>query len=482
MKITTTTYGVIIGTRGFFNSALAREARTQLLRRLDSLGYDRVILPEDATPTGAVETLADARRCADLFQKERPRMDGIVVCLPNFGDELGIVNTLKLARLDLPVLVQACDDDNDRVDLDHRRDAFCGKLSVCNNLYQYGIPFTDTTYHTCDIGSDDFARDLDRFARVCRVVKGLRNARIGAIGARPTAFQTMRASEKLLQASGITVVTVDQSDIFAAAHRIADDRPELKQRLLEIREHGHIPENISAEVVKRQAKYGLAAEDWMRVNEVDCAAIQCWTSIQQNYGCAACLTMSMLGDRLIPCACEVDIAGVLSMYALVLASGNPAAILDWNNNYGQDRGKCVCTHCSNYPRGFMGNPVEISNLDVLGKTLGAENCFGAIKGKVKAGDMTYFRISTDDRKGRIKCYVGEGRFTDDPYGMDGGIAVAEVAQLPSLLKYLCREGFEHHVAMVRGHWEPVVGEAVTSYLGWDIYQHPSNISSAAASK
>ena len=177
----------------------------------------------------------------------------------------------------------------------------------------------------------------------------------------------------------------------------ADDRTELQQRLEEIREYGHIPKSIPAEHVTRQAKYGLAVEDWMRANEIDCAGIQCWTSIQQNYGCAACLTMSMLGERLIPCACEVDVAGVLSMYALVLASGNPAAILDWNNNYAEDRGKCVCTHCSNYPRGFMGNPVEISNLDVLGKTLGPENCFGAIKGKVKAGDMTYFRLSTDDR-------------------------------------------------------------------------------------
>ena len=472
MKPPTTTFGVIVGTRGFFNPALAADGRGQLLRQLEALGYQYVILPEAATPTGVVESLADAQQCARLFQQERERIDGIIVCLPNFGDELGIVNVLSLARLDVPILVQACDDHNDWVDVDHRRDAFCGKISVCNNLYQYGIPFTDTTTHTCALGSVALARDLDSFARVCRVAKGLRRARVGAIGARPAAFQTMRASEKLLQASGITVVTVDQSDIFAAAGRIADGQPELQQRLEEIRAYGRIPKSIPAGHVTRQAKYGLAVEEWMRVNEIDCAGIQCWTSIQQNYGCAACLTMSMLGERLIPCACEVDVAGVLSMYALVLASGNPAAILDWNNNYAEDRGKCVCTHCSNYPRGFMGNPVEISNLDVLGKTLGPENCFGAVKGKVKAGEMTFFRLSTDDRAGRIKAYLGEGRFTDDPYGMDGGIAVAEVRDLQGLLKFICRQGFEHHVAMVRGHWAPVIAEAVSQYLRWDLYQHP----------
>jgi L-fucose isomerase-like protein len=473
MNHSSSTFGVIVGTRSFFNPALAVDGRRQLLRQLEALRYEYVILPETATPTGAVESLADAQHCARLFQQERDRIDGIVVCLPNFGDELGIVNALSLARLDVPVLVQACDDDNERVDVHHRRDAFCGKISVCNNLHQYGIPFTDTATHTCALGSAALARDLDSFARVCRVVKGLRRARVGAIGARPTAFQTMRASEKLLQASGISVVTVDQSDIFAAADRIMDDRPELQRRLEEIREYGHIPKQTPAGHVTRQAKYGLAVEDWMRANEIDCTGIQCWTSIQQNYGCAACLTMSMLGERLIPCACEVDIAGVVSMYALVLASGSPAAILDWNNNYAEDRGKCVCTHCSNYPRGFMGNPVEISNLDVLGKTLGPENCFGAIKGKVKAGDMTYFRLSTDDRAGRIKSYLGQGRFTDDPYAMDGGIAVAEVPELPRLLKFICRQGFEHHVAMVRGHWVPVIAEAVSQYLRWELYQHPA---------
>jgi uncharacterized protein YbjT (DUF2867 family) len=55
----------------------------------------------------------------------------------------------------------------------------------------------------------------ENFASVCRVTNGLRNARIGAIGARPAPFHTMRVSEQLLQASGITVVPVDLSEIIA---------------------------------------------------------------------------------------------------------------------------------------------------------------------------------------------------------------------------------------------------------------------------
>lgn len=466
-----TTFGIIIGTRGFFNSELARQGRKDLTALLDKLGYGYVILDEPATPTGSVETIADAQKVADLFIENRQEIDGIIVSLPNFGDEIGVVNAINLAKLDVPVLIQACDDDNDKVSVDERRDAFCGKLSVCNNLYQYNIPYTDTTYHTCKINSKVFEKDIEKFARICRVVRGLTHARVGAIGARPAAFQTMRASEKLLQASGITVVPVDLSEILSAAVRMDDSSPEVKTKIDEMHAYGTIPGHIPKENILKQAKFSLSAENWINENNIDAAAFQCWDSLQQNYGCAACLTMSMLSERLLPSACEVDISGALSMYALALASGNAAAILDWNNNFAEDREKCVCTHCSNYPKSFIQNEIEISNLDVLGATLGPERCFGAIKGKVASGPFTFFRISTDDTSGLIKSYVGEGEFTDDPYGMDGGIAVCQVKNLQTLMKVLCRNGFEHHVAMTRSHVADILLEAVEIYLGWDLYYH-----------
>jgi len=403
--------------------------------------------------------------------KTGKKIDGIIVVLPNFGDELGIVNTIKLAELRVPLLIQAVDDDNDKVDVKSRRDAFCGKLSVCNNLYQYGIPFTDTTYHTCKINSDIFRNDINRFAAICRVVGGLKHARIGAVGARPAAFQTMRTSEKLLQMSGITVVPVDMSEILGEALHIDSQASSLKLKISEIKAYGKIPGSINELKIVAQAKFGIALENWINRNEIDAAGVQCWESIQKNYGCATCVSMSMLGEKLIPCACEVDIAGVISMYMLAMAAGTPPAILDWNNNFGEDRNMCVCTHCSNYPKSFFQNEIEISSLDVLGTTLGQENCFGAVKGKVKAGPLTYFRLSTDDTIGLIRTYLGEGEFTNDPYDMDGGIAVTRIPNLQRLMKYLCKNGFEHHVAMVRGNICDVISEAVETYLGWDLYVH-----------
>jgi L-fucose isomerase-like protein len=462
--------GVLVGTRGFFNAKLAADGRRATLAKLEELGIEAVILPEGATKTQAVETYADAQKCAELFRQNRDRIDGVLVVLPNFGDEVGIASTLSLAKLDVPVLIAAADDDIDKVSVDQRRDAFCGKISVANNLYQYGIKFTDTTFHTYRLDSGEFTKDLKDFAALCRTVKGLRNARIGAIGARPAAFQTMRVSEKLLQASGITVIPLDLSEIFAAAGKPFEEA-RLKTRLDEIGAYGRIPKSILQENILKQAKFGLAVEDWMNKNELDATSIQCWDSLENNYGCAACLTMSMMGEKLIPAACEVDIAGVVSMYALTLAAGSPAAILDWNNNYGEDRDLCVCTHCSNYPKSFMGNEIEISNLDILGKTLGPEKCFGAIKGKVAPGHLTYFRLSSDDRRGQIKTYVGEGEFLDKPFPMDGGIAVTKVDGLQKLMKYVVKNGFEHHVAMVRGNVASIVAEACGNYLEWGVYHH-----------
>ncbi|MDR0419348.1 MAG: fucose isomerase, partial [Prevotellaceae bacterium] len=343
------TFGLIVGTRNIFSAKLGLSAREIVTRKLNKLGYDYVILPESETPSGSLDGYDDAKKYAKLFSDNRDRIDGIIVVLPNFGNEIGIINAIKMANLNVPVLVQATDDENDKVDVHSRRDAFCGKLSVCNNLYQYGIPFTDTTYHTYPLDGELFDNDIHRFGSICRVVTGLRKARIGVIGARPAGFQTVRASEKLLQASGITVIPVDMSEIIGSAQKMDLNVAEVKARVSEIKDYGCIAAGVKDEKVALQARFGVAVENWIAANEIDASAIQCWDSVQKNYGCSTCVTMSMMGEKFKPSACEVDIAGAVSMYTLLLASGNAPALLDWNNNFGDDRNKCVCTHCGNYP-------------------------------------------------------------------------------------------------------------------------------------
>lgn len=386
-----------------------------------------MILSEDDTRHGAVETYEDSKKCAKLFRENSDKIEGILVILPNFGDEVGVVNAVHLANLNVPILVQACDDDLDKMDLSNRRDAFCGKLSVCNNLYQYGIKFTDTKLHTCPIDSDAFTQDIDSFSRVCRVVKGIRTARIGAIGARPGPFQTVRFSEKLLQASGITTCVVDLSEIISAAQKLENSQ-QVSDRVAEIKRYGNIADGIREEKVVKQAKLGLVIEKWLAENECDASGFQCWSSIEENYGCAVCLSMSMMGEKGNPSACEMDVMGALTMYALSLASGEPSGYLDWNNNYMDDRDKCVNIHFSNYPKSFIGKEFEISNLDILGNTIGFDQCFGACKANIVPG-------------------------------------------LQDLMKFICKNGFEHHVTMNRSNVAAVLEEALGKYLGWEVSRH-----------
>lgn len=464
-------FGLIVTTRGFFNPELARQGRKELIQKLENAGYGYVVLNEGDTKFGAVETVEDAKKCARLFIDNREKIDGIIVSAPNFGDEVGVVNSVHLAKLNVPVLVQACDDDLDKMDIEHRRDSFCGKLSICNNLYQYNIKFTNTTLHSCSMDNKDFTSDIEFFARVCSVVKGIKNARIAQIGTRPGPFQTTRYSEKLFQNSGITIVPVDLSEIISAANKL-DVTGKVTEKVSEIKQYGKVSSSIAEENILKSAKLAVTVEKWIEDNDCHAGAMQCWTSIQENYGCAACLPMSMLGESGKPMACETDIPGAVSMYALYLASDSPAGYLDWNNNYTDDRDKCIVIHCSNHPKSFIGTEFEISNLDVLGNALGYDRCFGACKAlQIAPGHMTYAKISTDDVKGKIKMYTGEGEFTDDPVRTAGNPGVCKINNLQGLMDYLCSNGFEHHIAMNRSGSSKVLKEALGKYLGWDIYVH-----------
>jgi len=465
------TFGVLITNRSFFPDHLVSEERSKILQVLKKQGHAAVILAETDTPLGAVMSLSDAKVCASLFASNRALMDGVIVILPNFGDEVAVAETLDRARLDLPVLIVACSDDMNQLELENRRDAFCGKLSVMNNLYQRGIRFTQTSMHTMSINSPAFEAELKTFAGVCRVVKGISHARIGAIGARPDAFHTVRFSEKLLQASGITVSVVDLSEIIIKANRMGkNDR--VAAMMDGIVKYGRVSPDIIKDKLERQARLIITLKDWVKDNECDASAIQCWDSIQNNYGCATCLAMSMMGEEGRPSACEMDVTGAVTMLALTLASGNASAYLDWNNNVGEERNICINLHCSNFPKSFFGHEeIEIGSLDVLGTTLGQENTFGALKGRVAEGPMTFAKITTDDRNGKVKAYIGEGSFGSDTVHTPGGVALCNVPNLQDLLKYMGRNGYEHHVAMNRGLSADILEEAFTNYLGWEVYRH-----------
>ena len=465
----TMTLGMIVGNRGFFPDHLARSGYQDMKAALEKAGVTVVALTEADSKFGAVESRQEAARCAALFAKHRDTIDGIVVTLPNFGDERAIADTLRLAGLSVPVLIQATPDTPSRMSIRDRRDSFCGKMSACNNLAQYGIPYSLTSLHTEQPQSDTFQKDLEWFLAVCRVVKGVRRLRIGALGARPAAFNTVRYSEKILEANGISVETLDLSEVLGRIARMKDGDPAAQGKLAAIRRYISV-QGIPDAALLKMAKLGAVIDGWMKETEVTISAIQCWTSLEEYFGVVPCTVMSMMSNDGLSSACEVDIAGVVGMHALQLASETPSALLDWNNNYADDPDKAVCFHCSNLPKHFF-NDVRMDFQEIIAGTVGKENTFGTCVGRVKSGPMSFARFSTDDRQGKIRGYVGEGVFTDDPLETFGGAGVVRIPQMQKLLRHICENGFEHHVAANFSTVASAVHEAASRYLGWDIYWH-----------
>jgi L-fucose isomerase-like protein len=463
------TLGVIVGNRGFFPGHLARTGREEMLRALAEEGIDAIALTPDESTHGAVESRGEAKACAELFRRNGDKIAGIVVTLPNFGDERAVAETLRLSGLNVPVLIHATADDPAKMGIDFRRDAFCGKMSVCNVLTQYGIPYTLTSLHTQRPESEGFRADLRQFVATCRVARGLKRARIGAIGARPAAFKTVRYSEKILEASGIAVEPIDLSEILGRIDKLASDDPHVRAKVEEMQEYTTTTD-IPPEALTKMAKLGLVIDRWMQEADVTVSAVQCWTSLEEFFGVVPCTIMSMMSNANMPSACEVDVCGTISMYALTLASQTPSALLDWNNNYGEDPNKAVCFHCSNLPKDFFDD-TRMDYQAIIAGTVGRENTYGTIVGKVRPSPMTFARFSTDDRTGRIRGYVGEGRFTDDPLKTFGGAGVVEIPKLQELLRFICANGFEHHVAGNMSTVADAVHEATTRYLGWDIQRH-----------
>jgi len=468
------TFGLLVGNRGFFPAHLCDSGRKEIISVLEKNGIGVVALPTTATKFGAVESLDDAQKCADLFKQNAGKIDGILVTLPNFGDERGVANAIRWSGLRVPVLVHAFGDDPKMMTIKDRRDSFCGKMSVCNNLHQYNIPFTLTRRHTVGPDHKSFQQDLEDFVVTCRVVKALNNLRIGALGARPTAFNTVRYSEKLLEQSGISIETLDLFELFGRVGKIKDGDAAVEAKLKEIQNYV-VAQSIPPVALLKMAKFGVAVDQWMKDTRLNATAIQCWTAMEEFFGVVPCTLMSMMSNMRMSSACEVDIMGTVAMYAMAQASGKPSALVDWNNNYGEDPDKGVVFHCSNLPKDVFvekgeGAPV-MDYQEIIAGTVGKENTYGTIVGRVKAAPFTYLRVSTDDFAGKIRAYVGEGELTDDLLNTFGGYGVVRIPNFQKLLRYICENGFEHHVAINPTRVCAGVKEALSKYLGWEVYHH-----------
>jgi L-fucose isomerase-like protein len=460
-----TTFAVFFGNRGFFPASLQAGARAQMTAALKACGHKALMMEPGATRHGAVETPAEGEKFAAFLARNRGKFSGVILSLPNFGDETGAIAALR--DCGVPILIQAFPDELDKMAPALRRDAFCGKFSIMDVFVQYGLPFTILPPHTAHPGSAAFAAQLDYFDRLCRVAGGLKRFTVGSVGARTSAFKTVRIDEIALQKHGITMETYDLSAVFAAVAAIKAGDTALKAKARTLRQYS-CWKGTPARAFDQLVRLGVVLDRLVEADGLDCLAVRCWVEMQQQLGISPCVLLSEMNERGIPVACEVDVGNAIMMRALHLATGGAPACLDWNNNYGDEADKCILFHCGPVPASLMTARGEIQDHAILANAVGKGKSFGCNVGRIAPNPFTYGSLLTRD--GKLHCYLGEGRFTADPVQADffGCAGVAEIPGLQAKLQTIGYQGHRHHVSVAAGWAAAPAGEAMSKYLGYEV--------------
>ena len=459
-----TTFALYFGNRGFFPETLIAAAREETESALHQIGIDTISLAPEATRFGAVETAAEGRVYAEFLKKNEGKFDGVILVLPNFGDENGASEALKNAHV--PIYILAYPDEIDKMDFLHRRDAFCGKFSIMDVFTQFGIPFTAWPPHTLSPRDAEFAAQMKEFAAVCRIVKALRNCRIGAIGARPTLFKTIRFDEVALQKFGITTEVFDNSDLLVRVEKLRDDAPEVTAKVARFNGYSDFSAVPAAKLLEL-AKVSVAIDQLIAEKELSAIGLRCWSDLQETIKLSPCVILGELNDRGIPAACELDMCNAIAMLALHAASGESPACLDWNNNYPGDPESCILFHCGSTARSLMRSQGRVIDHPMFAKSLGAGCGYGCHVGFIRPMDFTFSSITTKD--GKICFYSGEGAFDERPLG-EGYFGCGGAARIENLQRKLTAigyGGYRHHVSVTPGRWQRALDEALTRYLGYE---------------
>ncbi len=457
------TFALAFANRSFMPGELIYAAREEMTKAVREAGYECILMDRDATRFGGIETREEGLRYAEWLKKHEGKYDGVIFSMPIFADENGAVTALRDAGV--PILMQAYPDEIGKMDFAHRRDAYCGKFSVTDVFTQYGAPFTVLKPHVVHPLSDKFRENLRDFAAICRVVNGMKRFNLGCIGARTTAFKTVRFDEIALQKYGINVESFDLSEVFDKIAAKKDDDPAVIRKIDHLKDYTDFSQ-VPAMNILNLGKLAVVIDEYIEEYRLDALALRCWNEMEAHLRICPCVILSELNDRGIVASCEIDMCSAVSMRAMSLATEKPAAVLDWNNNYGEDEDKVVLFHCGPVAQSLMTCKGIVTNHKMFDKTDPGSG-WGCNEGRIKAMPITISNCQTKD--GRIVIYADEASITEDPIedGYFGCAGVAEIDHLQDKLIRLARGGFKHHTAISEGHVKDVLEEAFVTYLHYD---------------
>ncbi len=453
--------GFVPASRDIFDQQLAVKMRELTLKSFAKCDIEAVVPDSTLTRNGLVQSLDEAEKCAKLMSDAK--VDGVVIGAVNFGNEIPAALAAIQGAPDKPIFIFGCEEEGALSRREARRDAFCGLISIATALRHRGARFTFPGRANCFPDDEEFIRDLANFARVCRAVNGIKGCVYGQIGPRPAEFETCAFNEiSLLRHFNIRVVPIPLTQVIRMAQQANSGK--VDSIIDQYKEEVDISA-LTNEDLEKIARLEAAIDAIAKEHGLAGMAIQCWTSLQEDYGIVPCYTMSRLTSRGIPCACEVDIHGTLSMHLLMLISGSPAALVDWNNRHYRLRNVFSAWHCGVFPKEFSREKSKLGYHHLFAESKGeTSGCYGALELIAQEGPVTLSRI-TETEDGRWLSLQVEGMIISAEGEPPGSHAWVEVSDLDALYACILRN-FPHHVAMVKGHYGDALRD-VAYFLGME---------------
>ncbi len=288
-------FALYFGNRGFMPGELITGARTDMIKAVTDAGYEYIAMGEELTRYGAIETRDEGKLYHDWLKSHEGEYDGVILCMPIFIDENGAITALQDAGV--PILMQAYPDEIGKMDFKHRRDAYCGKFSVTDVFYQYKLPFTVMKPHVVHPLSEAFRQNLGDFAAICRVVKGMKRFNLGCIGARTTAFKTVRFDEVTLQRYGINVESFDLSELIFKVQKKQDNDAAVLAKIERLENYADFTKVPQANKIML-AKISVVIDEYIAEYHLDAITIRCWNEMETILRVCPCVLISELNDNL----------------------------------------------------------------------------------------------------------------------------------------------------------------------------------------
>lgn len=441
-------------------SRWARGMRDRVLVALESIPGIEVIVPSvELTGDGCVSDIASARKALDLFLTER--IEGLMIGNMTFGMEVAVSTVLDGLRKDMPILhfcTRSGPIEEGPLGGHRTTDTWCGQFMTTSAIRRRGFKFLHV--RTCNPEEPLFLNKAESFIRAINAIAHFKGARIGQLGTRPMLFESQVVNEQLLQKRfGQMIVPMDLDTVFSRIDAIDPKSAEVAEVVRQITDGVQMQDETN-EALVNIARYELAVRGIKDELGVHALAASCWTRVQERFHISTCSSFGRLNEQGIITACEVDLLGASTMWAMYNASLRQAIpdFIDWTDLHPTEPNVWLAWHCGNAAPSLR----EPRKSALLGRNermiQWCPTCFGTLEFKLKSGPVTCARLVEYD--GQYNMFIGSGEIIDLEPEIRGAYGWVKVGDIGEWEDKMIEAGIIHHGVLIH---DPKVADALEMF-------------------